>query len=246
MCRVLKAHLVEYDPVAPVTLDPLHGNEKAAEGTTAEPRQPAQVVEVAGQAQGQAQLEELLERARAITMEERRAAAAEGFAEGFRKGLAEGTREALDRLSDVLEQASSLLLETRRARENAVRDLEPEIISLACSIAERIIKKAVEMDPETVVRVARHVLESAELQAPLTLKVNPQDLEILRGRVEELKNLVGGQVELSTDECVSRGGCVVESQGGSIDGTLLTQLENIKKQLLEAIGSAKEGVNAAQ
>ncbi|MGB9866830.1 MAG: FliH/SctL family protein [Bacillota bacterium] len=238
MYRVVKASQIEYSPAHTVTLEPKLEQEDAKAEEAPAP------VEIGQQADPR--LEELIRQAQLIAAEERKAAAAQGFAEGFKEGLAQGAHEALCRLSEVLRQAEQLLAEAKRARETAVKDLEPEIISLACSVAERIVKKTVELDPETVVRVAKHVLESAQLQPPVTIKVSAEDLEVLRERVDELKAVVGGHVDLSPDGSVSRGGCIAESQVGSVDGDLLTQLENIKKQLLEEIGTGQEGVKRSQ
>lgn len=215
-------------PVAQVTLSP--NGDRTAEEILSEAKKRAA---------------DLLGEARAIAEKERSAAVSRGYDEGFKKGFLEGLRRGFDKLCDSVEQAKALVEEVGRVRKQALEGLEPEVVSLACEIAEKIVKKSVEVDPETVVRITKEALQNAGAQPPITLRVNPQDLEAVSQRLDQLRELCGHDVDLEKDSGVSRGGCIVESPAGSVDGTLETQLENIKEQLLELLTSVREETRKA-
>ena len=182
----------------------------------------------------------LLEEARAAIERERSAAIKTACDEGFKKGYEEGMRRGLDMLADLIKKAEELVGEMSRARQQALQELEPEIVSLACDVAGKIVKKSVEIDPETVLRVTKEAILNAGSEPPVSLRVNPGDLEVISQRLNQLRELCGHDICLQGDDGVSKGGCIVESPAGSVDGTIETQLANIKEQLMEILTTVRE------
>jgi flagellar biosynthesis/type III secretory pathway protein FliH len=65
------------------------------------------------------------------------------------------------------------------------------------------------------------------------LRCHPDDLELLeRGRPRLLERCrSAGALQLEADERIARGGCVVESELGSVDARLAVQLDAIERAL---------------
>ena len=67
------------------------------------------------------------------------------------------------------------------------------------------------------------------------VKVNPDDLELINSISDDsslsLKDFK--RLEFKEDGHVERGGCIVETNSGTIDARLSVQLEEIESELLE-------------
>jgi flagellar assembly protein FliH len=114
--------------------------------------------------------------------------------------------------------------------------IERTVVQLAVTIAELIVKREVSIDREIVLREAREALRRVVGVQQVTLRVNPFDIELVRGQKAHLA--AGSEsirdLRIEPDEAVARGGCIVESDSGNVDARLSTQLRNIEMALLDA------------
>ena len=140
-----------------------------------------------------------------------------GYAEGESKGLAQVTEK---------------LIALERLREQFYTEAEPEMIRLVLSIAEKVIGNLVEKNPETVHGVVRMALEKA-LGDRITVRVNPEDYQTLMAGDHEFRDMIDRTRRLGfrEDDAIARGGCIVETEVGTIDAVLSTQLAAIRKAL---------------
>jgi type III secretion protein L len=138
-----------------------------------------------------------------------------GFDQGRQQGLAEVTE---------------LLVQSRYQSEKVLRDSESQIVDMIMQIAEKIIGREIEQG--AVSDIVKQALKGAVGQK-IIVKLNPEDLIKVREREAELKNMLDRQqtLQLRDDPAVSVGGCLVETEVGTIDAQLGTQLEAIKKAL---------------
>jgi type III secretion protein L len=143
--------------------------------------------------------------------------------EGRRQGYEEGAR-----------QAAQLLAEARALREKLVRETEPQLIKLALKVAEKIIGQELDHNKDKIARIVGKALETVRHQKQIRLRVNPADLVAIEAARPQLLAHLGGEVslELKSDEAVQRGGCMIDTEIGSIDAQLGTQLEQIARILL--------------
>jgi type III secretion system HrpE/YscL family protein len=163
------------------------------------------------------QAEEILSSAEAG----RTAAMESGFREGFDKGAAQWV-EAL-----------------RAARERvaaAARQARPEIVRLALRVAEKILRQRIDTHPESIAPMVDDALRSflVQNQTRVVLRVNPADERVLAARRQhwlERHPTIGG-LAIVPDEGIGRGGCRLESEFGTVDATLETQLQVIERHLL--------------
>ena len=108
-------------------------------------------------------------------------------------------------------------------------------MELGLQIAEKALAAALEVQPERVVDVVRGALRCVIDRERVTVLVNPADLDLVRGAVDELVLTLGGieHIEVQEERRVGRGGAVVRSSAGEIDGRLETKLERAR-EVLEA------------
>jgi flagellar assembly protein FliH len=169
-------------------------------------------------------IEDAAARADTIAQDARR----RGHDEGFHAG-----REAADaEMNDMLVTMRGLLEMARVERHKLIEEAEPELVRLAIGIAERVLHQQVALDRSVVVEMAKTAIGRLIERDSVTVRVNPADLERMREHRDELMALSDiRNLRLLEDKRVDRGGVVVETDAGTIDARIGTQLDEARKIL---------------
>src|SRR3989344_2390264 len=133
--------------------------------------------------------------------------------EGYRKGKEEGQAELTEEI-----------LKIRKLKEEFFANSEPEMIKLVMAIAEKVIGKLVEEHKEAI---------DHSLGDRIVVRLHPDDLKRLRTEDLQFKNILDRTKHLhfKEDDTIQKGGCVVETEVGTIDAQLENQLKAIRKAL---------------
>lgn len=152
----------------------------------------------------------------------------QGFNEGYQKAKQEleaqiNSQRELYALS--IQRIDSNIAESK----NHILGLEKELSSIALDIAREVIAAEISTNSAKIASsLARTLLQDLSQNTQVTLKVFPGDLEELK---ESLKDL--NQVVLEADQAISKGGVVILSSEGNIDGDIFIRFETLKKSILE-------------
>jgi flagellar assembly protein FliH len=121
--------------------------------------------------------------------------------------------------------------------------IEPELVRLSVSIAEKVIGQELELRPEIVVGVVRSAVKRLRDREHLRVSVNPGDIERVKEAREDLISAVDGvrTMDIVEDRRVGAGGCVIESPSGTLDARIQTQIDEISRALGEATAVLSEG-----
>ena len=113
---------------------------------------------------------------------------------------------------------------------------EHNALELALKIAAKIIGRDLERDPLVLAEICATATEAARSAKAMVLKVHPDDGKLLREKRPRLMELIGRAVDLSIrdDADVERGGCVISTEYGVIDGQIRTQFEMLRNLLMPA------------
>jgi type III secretion protein L len=152
-------------------------------------------------------------------------AAARAEADAVREAAAAaGREEGMARASELCARAGAL-------RDEVFAAAEAELVELAFAIAARVLALAVERAPAAVVEVARRALEAARQRIEITVLAHPEDVAALRMAepqlVEELER--ARRISIREHPAVGRGGVIVETEVGTIDGRLDSQLAALRR-----------------
>jgi len=180
---------------------------------------------------------------------------AEGFAagreEGLMQGCQQGKAEGLEQQSAELEalQANwtAALDSFAAARDDMLLESKQDVLRLAVLLAEKIVKRKVEIDDRVAVEQLAAVLGSLAHRTKLRVGVNPLDRSQLELALPALvKRFDADHVELYDDTELSRGSVVVSTPtGGQIDAAIESQLERLIKTLLPDGAQRRFGLDAA-
>lgn len=153
-------------------------------------------------------------------------------AEARTAGHAEGVAAADREMSDMMATMRNLVDMARVERHKLMESAEPELVRLAVGIAERVLHQQIALDRGVVVEMARVAISRLVEKESVTVRVNPGDLERMREHRDEL--LSSGEIKnfrVVEDQRVDRGGVVVETDGGTIDARISTQVNEAKRVL---------------
>ncbi|CAN5695423.1 N/A [soil metagenome] len=173
----------------------------------------------------QAEAARILEEAEEFAAEIRREAR-----EDAENLCAEAYRDGVEKAVTEFEQN---LLAVREIRERVWRETEQDLLRLAVRLTEKILGRELKSDKKAVADIVANALQNARQQEKLTVRVNPSDLPIVEKEIENLTRT--GRVrfiDFIADPRVSEGGCLIESEVGTIDARLETQLRVLERALL--------------
>lgn len=167
----------------------------------------------------------------------------EGFKKGYEEGIKKAEQEAQEfldkekkRIQDICDKLMSILQKIDTYRSDLVKELLPDLISLSVEIAEKIIKKEVELDKNIVSYIAQEALSKVEDAVDtVTIKVNPIDYDIIVEHLNILKDASSLKtINIEPVSSIQRGGCIIETEKGEIDARISEQI----KELEDAVSTA--------
>jgi flagellar biosynthesis/type III secretory pathway protein FliH len=106
-------------------------------------------------------------------------------------------------------------------------------------MAEKIVGRAVALDPELGAAMAARALEAARPRGgAVVLRVHPDDVATMEARRGELLARLAKveALRILPDPAVGRAGCIVDTPAGRLDARLETQLEVLERSAFEKDG----------
>ena len=151
----------------------------------------------------------------------------EGYAEGFAQGRAQATVEAQRQMadyiahqgSDAARQFARLFATVQAQLAEAEQVMAQGTLELACELARQVLRRELSVDPKAVQPVIREALGLlvADTKSAV-VRLHPLDFNVLEEVIRtEFSSL---SLTLLADPGLTRGGCLIESAGTVVDGTL--------------------------
>ncbi|HXR07455.1 MAG TPA: FliH/SctL family protein [Candidatus Acidoferrum sp.] len=154
----------------------------------------------------------------------------------YQLGLADGEKALRENLlqqrAELQELVQGLLQSLRQSVPQVIRDTENTMVSLALAVSQKLVAD-LPVSSAMVEAAVRDALAQVEGAARFTVRLHRADLELLQKSGSPLLSPADGQDFrfLSSPE-VSRGGCLVETNFGTVDGRRETKFDLLKKDLL--------------
>lgn len=167
---------------------------------------------------------------------EREAVLAEARERGHAAGFAAGQQEGREQLEPAIQAVIESLAGIEQQRDDVAAAVEQAAVDLAIKIAEQILAGQLAAEPAVVVDIVRGALRRLVDRERVTVLVNPDDLELLRGVAPALAAELGGieHCEVQAERRVGRGGAIVRTAEGEIDATIQTKLDRVRETLTRA------------
>lgn len=180
-----------------------------------------------------AQEEQLKEREHLLLKrieEDRERVLQEAYAEGMKRGELAGAKRFDEQTVALHNLIASLNVEFKRG----IANLEDVMVGIAYEAVCKIVGNAMH-DEDGVWAVVREVISRVRDQERMVLRVPPRDYDFLCHHLDAyFKEGMEGKYQLIADDRVSLGGCMIETSGGTLDGRLEIQMQQLRDTLLAA------------
>lgn len=157
-----------------------------------------------------------------------------GMQAGEERGRAEGAERALFEAQQQFQQYWQPLSELQQSFEQELSQLgaqlSQEVLALAVSFAEKMIGEVVRYDPAVLRPLLTEALDTvADSVAQVKVQVHPDELATLQTFLGE--QYPQWRMQWQADATLTRGGCRIETASASIDLTLESRLQLLRKGL---------------
>ncbi len=153
--------------------------------------------------------------------------------EAEREALIKARRQEEQRLASAMESFTA-------ARDRYLHAVESEVVKLALAVAARILRREAQMDPLLLTGAVRVALGQLSATTEVRLRVPKCDLDLWREAIAHLPNLQG-KPEVLAAEGMRLGDCVVESNLGTVDLGIRSQLAEIERGFFDRGGGEERG-----
>lgn len=235
MGKILKSVRFDPQPVTtgngPSAADTASAMDGNAQSTATPPLDPqAEAARIIDEAKAEAQ--SIIARAEEEAAQIRRQARQEGLQSGYADGKQAAEKEAAEIIASIKKVAQSAV----EAQNNLLKDAEAHLGELGLAIAKKILTHSLTVSPEIITEIVAEVIDSANIQGSCHVRVHPEDYKILQPHWEAVSHLQQPDEpwELIADNRISRGGCMVDVEGGTIDARLQTKLAQVESALATA------------
>ena len=160
----------------------------------------------------------------------------EAYAEGREQGHLDGVALARAELAESMALLQAALSESKSVRDRLLWAAEHEIVELVIAATRAVVGEQARLDPAFAVDVVERALARAGSQNVVVLRLHPTRLELVEARLTE-RHGAPPLFELRGDESIEVGGCIVDTSTGEIDARLDVQLDEVARELRDALPS---------
>ena len=155
----------------------------------------------------------------------------DGFDNGYKEGYDKGVGE-VDRL---VERMHKILENVMQRREEILQETESQIVELVILMARKVVKILSENQKNVVMANTMAALKKVKTRGQVILRVNLEDVKLSSDHANEfiqhVEKVEG--INVLEDSSVEKGGCIVETDFGSIDARISSQLTELENKILE-------------
>ena len=162
-----------------------------------------------------------------------------GVAEGREQGYGEGRAEA----GRLVERLHTILAKAIEKRGEIIQESETQIINLVLLIVKKVIKVISENQKNVVINNVVQALRKLRSRGDVVIRVNLADLQLTSEHVKDFMKMVENvkSITVLEDSSVDKGGCLIETDFGQIDGRVSSQLHEIEEKILELMPIRAKG-----
>lgn len=168
----------------------------------------------------------------------RQAGFSDGFADGYAQGHAQATLEGQRQITEFVENQGQdaahkylqLFASANMQLEESQQVMAKGVLELACELARQVLRHELATNPNALQPIIREALGvlATDCKAAL-VRLNPLDLDVLEVALrQEFSSL---SLSLLADSSITQGGCLVESAGTVVDGTIEKRWSRVVSKL---------------
>ncbi len=145
------------------------------------------------------------------------------YEKGYQKAKDDLEAETKEVKDKFLNSINILEVEAQKGND-FLNKIESELSSTAIEVAREVILKEIKQSSTDIASaLSRKLIEELKDAKTIKIKVNPSDYEALTEIYSSREN-----IRVDSDSAITKGGVVVLSDAGNLDGNISTRLEKVK------------------
>jgi flagellar assembly protein FliH len=153
---------------------------------------------------------------------------------GRMEGEATARREYEDAVRKERSRIDEAIAAFGRQRSRYFEQVEAEVVQLSLSIARKLLRREVQVDPDMLIGLVRYTLEKLRDGTEVRVRVNP-------ALIASWQPVLGERAEIVGDAHLERETCVVETEMGTTTVNVEAQLKEIEQGLLDLLAHRPGG-----
>lgn len=153
--------------------------------------------------------------------------------EGIQKGVEEGQQAVYSEASEALQNLASISKEANEQLQAYFHAQEIEMRRLVAELVSRVVNEIIAEDADAVVRNVHACLQNAADRQRVRILIHPDDEAGIQACCEDFRRAFDEieEVSIEPDPRVGRGGVIVETGYGSVDGRVDRQLDILNEAI---------------
>ena len=151
-----------------------------------------------------------------------------GWEQGYKEGWSQGHQEYMD----VIEQLKKIITQVADQRHDFIESTESDLVALAFDVAEKLVHHQISND-DVIYHTIKSMLDYTVDHEKVLIRVHPEELAKLEPHREEFLSQIKGVelLDIIEDVNIDQGGCLLETNLGTIDAQIDTQFAQAKQAL---------------
>ncbi len=166
--------------------------------------------------------------------QQRQAELQQAHRNGYAQGEAAGLQRGLDEARRVEAQLAAAIKALHDFRATAYQQAVAQLLDLTFAVADKITAARAVAERDTVLETINRCIGEILDKTRMKIKVSPADFEFVKQRFDDLvkKNESAASAVVESDTRVSTGGCIIETDSGSADARIESQLQVLREKLV--------------
>ena len=169
-----------------------------------------------------------------VTKAQAEKAEREALARGLQEGESRARMTFEAKVAAIQDAVRKALTEFLKEREEYFNRIEPEVVQLALAIARKILHREAQIDPLLLTGLVHVALEKLDAGTHVRLRANPADMHFWNEHFAQSGSGVAAP-ELIGDSTLQHGECTLETEVGSTQISLETQLKEIEQGFFDLL-----------
>lgn len=157
--------------------------------------------------------------------------------QGHQAGFAAGKEAALQEYQGLIDKANGIIESAMKDYHRTIEKHKNGVVSLAITVAEKIITMKMEEDPTVFTEIIKEALDELKDKQAVEIILHPDDYELVLEQKVELEQILDEETNLiiRMDSGLQAKSCMLVHPFGKIDVGIDSQLQQIKRALAEKV-----------
>ncbi len=157
----------------------------------------------------------------------------ECYAKGLDAGQKLGLQRGLAQMNQFKTNLQTTIEGVTAYRATLYKEAEQQLFELAFTLADKILGARSQRERELVLDSISKCIAAILDKSGIRIRVNPAQSGFVKENIDAIKqaNDELSHVTVEADSRVAVGGCIIETDSGSVDGRIASQLSHLQREL---------------